>query len=160
MNVTNLYPSIYVAPYTTGRTRSAARTFQKIKLLCIVNKWRIKLNESKSVHIDFTNKKITQQPIFINGTQVPYANTAEYLGMTLDAKLRCKEHIKKKNVISSTSSSEKCTGCLDANPSCQSTINSYYRSKLYVQFGIMVSSFRAAPVSLILKWFNAIKTKC
>jgi hypothetical protein len=60
------------------------------------NKWRIKLNESKSVHTDFTNKKITQQPIFINGTQVPYANTAKYLGMTLDAKLRWKEHIKKK----------------------------------------------------------------
>jgi hypothetical protein len=50
-------------------------------------KWRIKLNEFKSVHTDFTNK-IKQQPIFINGTKVPYANTAKYLGMTLDAKLR------------------------------------------------------------------------
>jgi hypothetical protein len=28
-------------------------------------KWRIKLKESKPVHIDFTNKKIRQQPIFI-----------------------------------------------------------------------------------------------
>jgi hypothetical protein len=54
------------------------------------------LNESKSVHIDFTNNKIKQQPIIINGTNVPYANTAKYLGMTLDAKLRWKEHIKKK----------------------------------------------------------------
>jgi hypothetical protein len=59
--------------------------------------WQIKLNESKSVYIDFTNNKIKQQqPIFINGTKVPYANTAKYLGMTLDAKLRWKEHIKKK----------------------------------------------------------------
>jgi hypothetical protein len=41
-------------------------------------KWRIELNESKSVHIDFTNKKIRQQ-IFIDGTQVPYANTAKYV---------------------------------------------------------------------------------
>jgi hypothetical protein len=32
------------------------------------------------------------EPIFINGTKVPYANTAKYLGMTLDAKLRWKEH--------------------------------------------------------------------
>jgi predicted GIY-YIG superfamily endonuclease len=56
-------------------------------------KWRIKLNESKSVHIDFTKNKIIQQPIFINGTKVPYA---KYLGMTLDAKFRWKEHIKKK----------------------------------------------------------------
>jgi hypothetical protein len=33
---------------------------------------------------------------FINGTKVPYANTAKYLGMTLHAKLRWKENIKKK----------------------------------------------------------------
>jgi hypothetical protein len=58
-------------------------------------KWRIKLDESKSVHIDFTDK-IRQQPIFINGTQVPYASTAKYLGTNLHAKLRWKEHIKKK----------------------------------------------------------------
>jgi hypothetical protein len=37
-----------------------------------------------------------QQPIFINGTNVPYANTAKYLDMTPDAKLRWKEHIKRK----------------------------------------------------------------
>lgn len=59
-------------------------------------KWRIKLNESKSVHIDFTNKKVEHIPIIINQKIVPYANTAKYLGMTLDAKLRWKEHIKKK----------------------------------------------------------------
>jgi hypothetical protein len=40
------------------------------------------------VHIDFTNKKITQQPMFIIGAQISYANAAKYLGMTLDAKLR------------------------------------------------------------------------
>jgi hypothetical protein len=62
-----------------------------------MRKWRIKLNESKSVHTDFTNNKIKQQPIFSNGTKVPYANTAKYLGMTLDAKLRWKKHIKKKH---------------------------------------------------------------
>jgi uncharacterized protein YeeX (DUF496 family) len=55
----------------------------------------MKLNESKSVHIDFTNK-ISQQTIFINGTKFPYRNTTNYLGMTFDAKLRWKDHIKKK----------------------------------------------------------------
>jgi hypothetical protein len=66
------------------------------KIALWTRKWRIKLNKSKLVYIDFTDKKIRQQPIFINGTKVPYANTAKYLGMTLDAKLRRKEHIKKK----------------------------------------------------------------
>jgi hypothetical protein len=66
------------------------------KVATWTTKWRIELNESKSVHIDFTNKRITQQSIFINGAQVPYTNTAKYLGMNLDAKLRWKEHIKKK----------------------------------------------------------------
>jgi hypothetical protein len=67
-----------------------------IIVLLLRGKWRIKFNESKSVHIYFTNNKIKQKPIFINGTKVPYANTAKYLGTTLDAKLRRKEHIKKK----------------------------------------------------------------
>jgi hypothetical protein len=58
------------------------------KVAIWTRKWRMKLNESKSVHIDFTNNKIKQQPVFINGTKVPYANTAKYLGMNLDAKLR------------------------------------------------------------------------
>jgi hypothetical protein len=48
-----------------------------------IRKWQLGFNESTSVYIDFTNK-IKQQPIFINGTKVQYANTAKYLGMTLD----------------------------------------------------------------------------
>jgi hypothetical protein len=54
------------------------------------------VNKIQGIQIDFTNKKIRQQQIFINGTQVPHANTAKYLGMTTDAKLQWKEHIKKK----------------------------------------------------------------
>jgi hypothetical protein len=45
------------------------------------------------VYSDFTNKT-GQQPIFVSDTQVPYANTAKYLGMILDAMLRWKELIK------------------------------------------------------------------
>ena len=59
-------------------------------------RWRIKLNESKSIHINFTNKKITNLPVVINNQVVPYSNTAKYLGMNLDAKLKWKEHVKKK----------------------------------------------------------------
>lgn len=59
-------------------------------------KWRIKLNESKSVHVDFTNKNANYNPVYINGHVIPYENTAKYLGITLDAKLRWKAHVKKK----------------------------------------------------------------
>lgn len=58
--------------------------------------WRIRLNESKSVHVNFTNKKEDYHAIFINNKLIPYENTAKYLGMTLDAKLRWKAHVKKK----------------------------------------------------------------
>jgi hypothetical protein len=70
--------------------------------------------------------------------------------MTLDAKLRWKEHIKKKcdelNI-----KFRKMYWLLGCNSSCQTTIKSYYTSKLYVQFGVMVSSSGAAPVTLIFK---------
>ena len=59
--------------------------------------WKIKLHEQKSIHINFTNKRILNPSrLYINGVVVPYENTAKYLGMTLDTKLRWKEHVKKK----------------------------------------------------------------
>lgn len=59
-------------------------------------KWRIKLNSLKSTHVNFTNKNVDYKPIYIDEQIVPFANTAKYLGMTLDAKLHWKEHVKKK----------------------------------------------------------------
>lgn len=59
-------------------------------------KWKIKINESKSVHVDFTNKNIQHIPVNLNNAQIPYSNTAKYLGITLDAGLRWKVHVKKK----------------------------------------------------------------
>ena len=60
-------------------------------------KWRIKLNEAKSVHVDFTNKGVEHKPIYINHQVVPYENRAKYMGMTLDAKLGWKPHVKEKH---------------------------------------------------------------
>lgn len=60
-------------------------------------KWNITLNSSKSTHVYFTNRSINKNPIYIDATQVPIANSAKYLGMTLDAKLKWKEHVKKKH---------------------------------------------------------------
>lgn len=59
--------------------------------------WRIKLNETKSVHIDFTNRPKKHLPIRINDSQIPHADVAKYLGIHLDARLRWKVHVKKKN---------------------------------------------------------------
>lgn len=59
-------------------------------------RWRIRFNETKSVHINFTNRRITRLPIVINSQVIPYEYTAKYLDMTLYAKLKWKEHVKKK----------------------------------------------------------------
>ena len=48
------------------------------------------------MHVDFKNKRIVHRPVFINNQEIPHANTAKYLGMTLDAKLLWKAHDKKK----------------------------------------------------------------
>ena len=60
-------------------------------------KWRIKLNESKSQHVNFTLRRELRHPIYINGQIIPYSDTAKYLGMTLDVKLHWKEHIRIKS---------------------------------------------------------------
>ena len=59
-------------------------------------KLHIQLNESKSVHINFTNRRLEHIPVTDNSQKVPCANTAKYLSMILDAKLRWKAHVKKK----------------------------------------------------------------
>jgi hypothetical protein len=73
------------------------KSTRKLQSLYLNKKWQMKLNEYRSVQIAFAHMKIGQRPIFINGTHVPYANRAKYLGMTLDAELRWKEHNKKKS---------------------------------------------------------------
>jgi hypothetical protein len=65
-------------------------------------------------------------------------------------------------VMSSTSSSGKCIGCLDAILSCQSTINSHYTSKLYVQFGVGIQLWGCASdsnIEVIQRYQNEV-LKC
>ena len=77
---------------TRYSTMKLQNSLNKITSWC--KQWRIKLNESKSQHINFTNRKETPLPVKINGKIIPFGNSAKYLGLTLDAKLRWKEHIK------------------------------------------------------------------
>jgi hypothetical protein len=58
--------------------------------------WHIKFNEGKSMHVNFTNKSCHYLPINMNGKTIPHSQTAKYLGMTLDTKLRWKVHVKEK----------------------------------------------------------------
>ena len=66
------------------------------KMSAWTKKWGIKLNNSKSIHVDFTNMQTDYKKVYIDDIEVPHSNCAKYLGMTLDAKLRWKEHVKKK----------------------------------------------------------------
>ncbi|CAG4982584.1 unnamed protein product [Parnassius apollo] len=52
-----------------------------------LNHWRIKANESKSVHVTFTLRRETCPPVTLNCKVIPQENNAKYLGMYLDRKL-------------------------------------------------------------------------
>jgi hypothetical protein len=75
-------------------------TVRRQQAIKVVNswpkQWHIILNEIKSVHENFTNRKVGHIQVTINGNQIPHSNMVKYLGMMLDAKLRWKEHVKKK----------------------------------------------------------------
>ena len=53
--------------------------------------WKVKLNHSKPVHVDFTNKSINPIKLYIDNNEIPHSNTAKYFGMTLGVKLHWKE---------------------------------------------------------------------
>ena len=62
-----------------------------------LHKWRIHVNETKSTHITFTNKKITCPPVSLNSKTIPNSNSVKYLGMHLDTRLTWKTHLDKKH---------------------------------------------------------------
>lgn len=55
--------------------------------------WRIRVNETKSVHVTFTNRRETCPPVVLNGHQLIQKEEAKYLGMHLDRKLLWRTHI-------------------------------------------------------------------
>lgn len=59
-------------------------------------KWRIKFNENKSVHITFTTKHSTCPPVTLNNQPLPEKPEVKYLGMHLDKRLTWKTHLQKK----------------------------------------------------------------
>lgn len=55
--------------------------------------WRIKVNETKSTHITFTNRTRNCPPVKLNDCQLPHVEDIKYLGMHLDRRLTWKKHI-------------------------------------------------------------------
>jgi hypothetical protein len=60
------------------------------------DRWKLKLNESKTEAILFTNKRSTcyTNPIIINNKAIPWAPQVKYLGLIMDSKLTWSKHIK------------------------------------------------------------------
>jgi hypothetical protein len=58
-----------------------------------LNIWRMKANETKSVHVTFTTRRETCPPAHINEVQFPQENHVRYLGLHLDRRLTWHTHI-------------------------------------------------------------------
>jgi hypothetical protein len=58
-----------------------------------LKKWKIRVNESKSVQVTFTMKRGTCPSVTLNDTQLPQVDEAKYLGIHLDRRLTWRKHI-------------------------------------------------------------------
>jgi hypothetical protein len=78
--------------------------------------WRVQVNETKSVQVTFTNRKIDYPHVTLYGIQLPVKQEVKYLGLILDRSLTWRPHIiAKKNHINHKI--DKCTGSSDENHS-------------------------------------------
>jgi hypothetical protein len=55
--------------------------------------WRIKANETKSIHVKSTMKKETCPPVIFNDHQLPQADEVKYFDLYLDRRLTWQKHI-------------------------------------------------------------------
>ena len=59
-------------------------------------KWKVKVNETKSLHVTFNLRKNNCPALSINQTVLTQVESVKYLGLQFDCKLNWKEHIAKK----------------------------------------------------------------
>lgn len=60
--------------------------------------WKIKLNELKSVHVTYAlRQRNSNFQTYLNGVQIPQADSAKYLGLHLDSRLNWKHHVRQKS---------------------------------------------------------------
>ena len=58
-----------------------------------MKRWRLKANETKSIHVTFTTKRKICPQVKINNINVPQSDSTKYLGIHLDKKLTWRTHI-------------------------------------------------------------------
>ncbi|KAJ8710369.1 hypothetical protein PYW07_009735 [Mythimna separata] len=75
------------------QTASAKLQHHLTELESWFDRWRIKANQSKSVHVTFTVRRPTCPPVRLYNEEIPQAEDAKYLGVHLDRRLTWKKHI-------------------------------------------------------------------
>ena len=60
-------------------------------------RWRIKVNEAKSVQVTFTTRKNICPPLTFNNAPIPVSTEVKYLGLHLDQRLTWNTHIQAKH---------------------------------------------------------------
>jgi hypothetical protein len=60
------------------------------------HKWRLTVNNDKSVQVTFTNRRTSCPHVTINNRDIPHNTEVKYLGLYLDQKLTWRTHIQKK----------------------------------------------------------------
>jgi hypothetical protein len=58
--------------------------------------WRVKINETKSVQVNFTLRRNEIPSLILNGTCIQIQSSTKYLGITLDKRLTWSHHTKSK----------------------------------------------------------------
>ena len=62
------------------------------------DKWRVKINQNKSIHTTFTLKQGICPNITLNNVLIPKSYTVKYLGLFLDKRLTWKKHLQTKRL--------------------------------------------------------------
>jgi hypothetical protein len=58
-----------------------------------LSNWGVKVNETKSMQVTFTNRRTDCPVVSINGTQLPVTHKVKYLGLILDQQQTWRPHI-------------------------------------------------------------------
>lgn len=88
--------AVYASANQTG---AICRRLQKslIRIENFFDKWKIKINPTKTQAVIFPydgrRRRNPTTQLTLNGIQIPFANSAKYLGVTLDRRLRFGPHI-------------------------------------------------------------------